>query len=114
VHVAAADLVVVDLDASFRVAPASLHHRHPVTPYAGGMLHGMVLETWLRGRMGEPGLRGALRARVPELRHRAVRGCDAGRGPQATRQRPGDRRLRFDTAAYFTQQGQAGFYPEGG
>jgi cytosine/adenosine deaminase-related metal-dependent hydrolase len=47
----AADLVVFDPDAAFRVDPASLHHRHPVTPYAGRMLHGVVLETWLRGRM---------------------------------------------------------------
>jgi allantoinase len=46
-----ADLVVFDPDAAFRVDPASLHHRHPVTPYAGRMLHGVVLETWLRGRM---------------------------------------------------------------
>jgi allantoinase len=45
-----ADLVVFDPDATFRVDPASLHHRHPVTPYAGRMLHGVVLETWLRGR----------------------------------------------------------------
>jgi allantoinase len=46
-----ADLVVFDPDAAFRVDPAGLHHRHPVTPYAGRMLHGVVLETWLRGRM---------------------------------------------------------------
>jgi allantoinase len=45
-----ADLVVFDPDATFRVDPASLHHRHPLTPYAGRMLHGVVLETWLRGR----------------------------------------------------------------
>jgi allantoinase len=45
-----ADLVVFDPDATFRVDPASLHHRHPVTPYAGRMLYGVVLETWLRGR----------------------------------------------------------------
>jgi allantoinase len=45
-----ADLVVFDPDAGFRVDPASLHHRHPVTPYAGRMLQGVVLETWLRGR----------------------------------------------------------------
>jgi allantoinase len=45
-----ADLVLLDPDATFRVDPASLQHRHPVTPYAGRMLHGVVLETWLRGR----------------------------------------------------------------
>jgi allantoinase len=45
-----ADLVVFDPEAAFRVDPASLQHRHPVTPYAGRMLRGVVLETWLRGR----------------------------------------------------------------
>jgi len=33
-----------------QVEPAGLQHRHPVTPYAGRMLHGVVLATWLRGR----------------------------------------------------------------
>jgi Uricase len=46
-----ADLVVFDPAAAFRVDPAGLHHCHPVTPYAGHMLHGVVLETWLWGRM---------------------------------------------------------------
>ena len=32
--------MVFDPDGGFRVDPASLHHRHPVTPYAGRMLHG--------------------------------------------------------------------------
>ncbi len=46
-----ADLVVWDPDASFVVDPAVLHHRHPLTPYAGRTLHGVVQQTFLRGAM---------------------------------------------------------------
>ena len=35
--------------ATFVVDPAALHHRHPVTPYAGRPLPGVVRATWLRG-----------------------------------------------------------------
>ena len=53
-----ADLVVWDPEATFRVDPARLHQRHPVTPYAGRELHGVVEATFLRGRRvfarGEP------------------------------------------------------------
>jgi len=45
-----ADLCVFAPDASFVVDPARLHHRHPVTPYAGRTLTGVVRSTWLRGR----------------------------------------------------------------
>ncbi len=44
-----ADLVAFDDTASFTVDPARLHHRHPVTPYAGRTLTGVVRSTWLRG-----------------------------------------------------------------
>ena len=44
-----ADLVAFAPDASFVVDPARLHHRHPVTPYAGRRLHGVVRDVWLRG-----------------------------------------------------------------
>jgi allantoinase len=44
-----ADLVVLDPEAAFVVDPARLHHRHPVTPYAGRTLHGVVHATILRG-----------------------------------------------------------------
>jgi allantoinase len=44
-----ADLVVFDPEASFVVDPTSLRHRHPLTPYAGRMLDGVVLATYLRG-----------------------------------------------------------------
>jgi allantoinase len=45
-----ADLVAWDPDAQFVVDPARLHHRHPVTPYAGAILQGVVRATWVRGR----------------------------------------------------------------
>jgi len=45
-----ADLVVLAPDATFEVDPARLHHKNPVTPYAGRMLRGVVRQTWLRGR----------------------------------------------------------------
>lgn len=45
-----ADLVAWDPDASFAVDPAALRQRHPVTPYAGRTLHGVVHGTWVRGR----------------------------------------------------------------
>ena len=45
-----ADLVAFAPDASFTVDPAALHHRNPVTPYAGQTLTGVVRTTWLRGR----------------------------------------------------------------
>lgn len=44
-----ADLCVLAPDETFTVDPAVLHHRHPVTPYAGTTLRGVVRETWLRG-----------------------------------------------------------------
>jgi allantoinase len=57
-----ADLVAFDPDATFEVDPARLHHRHPVTPYAGVRLCGTVLSTWLRGEPAAPG-RGRLISR---------------------------------------------------
>ncbi|HET7689147.1 MAG TPA: allantoinase AllB [Nocardioidaceae bacterium] len=45
-----ADLVVFAPDDSFLVDPEALHHRNPVTPYAGRRLHGVVRSTWVRGR----------------------------------------------------------------
>jgi allantoinase len=47
---AAADLVVFAPDESFTVDPGRLHHRNPVTPYAGRTLTGVVRGTWLRGQ----------------------------------------------------------------
>ncbi len=45
-----ADLVAFDPDDSFVVEPARLHHKNPVTPYAGKKLQGVVRTTWLRGQ----------------------------------------------------------------
>ncbi|TYB46876.1 allantoinase AllB [Actinomadura chibensis] len=45
-----ADLVAFAADETFTVDPAALRHRHPVTPYAGRTLTGVVQATWLRGR----------------------------------------------------------------
>ncbi|ODT95721.1 MAG: allantoinase [Pseudonocardia sp. SCN 72-86] len=42
-----ADLTIFAPDATFDVGP--LHHRNPITPYAGRTLHGAVRATWLRG-----------------------------------------------------------------
>ena len=44
-----ADLVAFDPDETFVVDPARLHHKNPVTPYAGRSLSGVVRTTWLRG-----------------------------------------------------------------
>jgi allantoinase len=44
-----ADLVVFAPEETFVVEPDGLHHRHPVTPYAGETLRGVVEQTWLRG-----------------------------------------------------------------
>ncbi|MBM2622414.1 allantoinase AllB [Actinoplanes sp. LDG1-06] len=44
-----ADLVAFDPDDTFVVEPARLHHKNPVTPYAGKKLAGVVRTTWLRG-----------------------------------------------------------------
>ncbi|MFI0451727.1 amidohydrolase family protein [Actinomadura sp. 6N118] len=46
-----ADLVAFAADEAFTVDPARLHHRHPVTPYAGRALSGVVQTTWLRGEV---------------------------------------------------------------
>ncbi len=44
-----ADLVVWKPQATFRVDPKSLQHRHQLTPYAGQVLNGRVEATFLRG-----------------------------------------------------------------
>jgi allantoinase len=49
-----ADLCVFAPDDAFVVDPRQLHHRNPVTPYAGRRLDGVVRATWLRGRPIDP------------------------------------------------------------
>lgn len=61
-----ADLVVFDPEATFRVDPDQLHHRHRATPYEGRVLFGRVVATYLRGRevCGENGLSGSATGRA--------------------------------------------------
>jgi allantoinase len=53
-----ADLLVWDPDAEFTVDARRLHHRHPLTPYEGRTLRGVIERTYLRGSVvstrGEP------------------------------------------------------------
>jgi allantoinase len=46
-----ADIVVWDPEASFRVVPNQLEHRHAVTPYAGRELFGRVRGTFVSGQL---------------------------------------------------------------
>ena len=46
-----ADFCVFAPDDSQVIDPARLHHKHPVTPYAGRELAGAVRATWLRGEL---------------------------------------------------------------
>jgi allantoinase len=45
-----ADLVIWEPETAFQVDPATLQHRHKLTPYAGRTLHGAVRRTLVRGR----------------------------------------------------------------
>jgi allantoinase len=45
-----ADFAVFAPEQAFTVDPRALHHRHPLTPYAGRRLAGVVRATWLRGQ----------------------------------------------------------------
>jgi allantoinase len=44
-----ADLLVLDPEAGFTVEPERLYHRHPMTPWAGLELRGVVRASYLRG-----------------------------------------------------------------
>lgn len=46
-----ADFVLWDDAAEFTVEPGHLQHRHPLSPWAGRTLRGVVRQTWLRGRL---------------------------------------------------------------
>jgi allantoinase len=52
-----ADLCAFAPDEHFVVNPAMLHHRHPISPYAGQALRGVVAQTWLAGMPVEPATR---------------------------------------------------------
>lgn len=68
-----ADLVVWDPEAPFTVDGALLRHRHPLTPYAGRALMGVIERTFLRGRpiyhhgVLDPHPKGRLLTTVPML-----------------------------------------------
>jgi allantoinase len=49
-----ADLIQFQPEAEFVVDPASLSHRHAVSPYAGRRLTGVVRSTWLAGATVDP------------------------------------------------------------
>jgi allantoinase len=68
-----ADLVAFAPDETWTVDPARLHHRHPVTPYAGRTLVGRPHATWLRGRKVEGHPFGRLLSREPAGPDRRVR-----------------------------------------
>jgi allantoinase len=66
-----ADFCVFAPDEDFTVDPARLYHRHPVTPYAGRRLQGVVRGTILRGEPADPARpRGRLLARAAPDRPR--------------------------------------------
>lgn len=44
-----ADIVIWNTDATFRVEPSMIEHRHKLTPYMGQTLSGVVEATYLRG-----------------------------------------------------------------
>jgi len=46
---AQADFCIFSPDQAYLVDPGRLHHRNPLTPYAGQTLAGVIRETWLRG-----------------------------------------------------------------
>lgn len=59
-----ADFCILAPDEQFQVDPAVLQHRHPLTPYAGRTLTGVVRASVLRGELAGPGRpRGALLSR---------------------------------------------------
>ncbi len=58
-----ADFALFAPDDSFVVDPRTLHHKNPVTPYAGRPLAGVVRSTWLRGVLLDDVPRGRLLTR---------------------------------------------------
>ncbi|KAA1419006.1 allantoinase AllB [Nocardioides humilatus] len=59
-----ADLVRFAPEEELTVDVAHLHHRNPVSAYAGRRLRGVVRETWLRGTPVGPGVQDAPRGRL--------------------------------------------------
>ena len=86
-----------DPEASWTVDPATLYHRHPVTPYAGVRLRGLVRTTIVRGEVvfedgvcRTPAQAGCFRSRDTHVAERAEEQRDvtvrlAGRGRERDR-----------------------------
>jgi allantoinase len=75
-----ADFVIFDPDAAWTVDARSLYHRHPVTPYDGATVRGVVRATYLRGaciydgRSGHSDPHGRLLVRSPATSPETVHG----------------------------------------
>lgn len=68
-----ANLVAFDTEASFTVSPQNLHYRHPISPYMGETVRGVVRGAWLRGeRVYERGDEGVTFADTPRGREYAL------------------------------------------
>jgi allantoinase len=74
-----ADVVVWDDAAEQVLEPEMIHHRHPLTPWSGRRLRGVVHQTWVRGALAYHRGRGL--AAQPHGQWLAV-------GPQPTSSRP--------------------------
>jgi allantoinase len=64
-----ADFVVFEPEAEFVVSEDRLHYRHPVSPYLGETLRGVVRATYLRGRLVFGSNEFSERPRGREVRH---------------------------------------------
>jgi allantoinase len=88
------DLVVFAPEEEFVVEPELLLYRHPLTPYAGQTLRGVVRRTWLRGMVAGgagTGAPGAEPAGQLLTRQRAGRGAGRAAADQAAGQGRGHR-----------------------
>ncbi|KAI6166122.1 hypothetical protein EDD17DRAFT_1550877 [Pisolithus thermaeus] len=60
-----ADLVIWDPEAEFKVSTESLHFKNKLSAFEGMTLHGVVLQTFLRGSLVYDGVKGNFDARGP-------------------------------------------------
>jgi allantoinase len=58
-----ADFCVLAPEETFVVDPGRLHHKQPLTAFAGRTLHGVVQQTWLHGELVDDQTRGRLLTR---------------------------------------------------
>jgi allantoinase len=69
-----ADLVIFEPEADFIVTEDRLYHRHPLSPYLGETLRGVVKATYLRGELVFSGGQFSSEIRGREVREVAVCG----------------------------------------